>query len=113
MKTDKFDRSDRVSGASDYDGAGTACRDDSRSRSCRQPTGQEVFTAGAPIFPSTGVELLRGHRGEAIYAFSARHLTGVTIRIDAPLPDSATWSTCRDAKSAAARGPRSLSNSYH
>ena len=30
---------------------------------------QEVFIPGAAIFPSTGVELLRGHRGETVLTF--------------------------------------------
>ena len=48
---------------------------------------REVFTAGAPIFPSTGVELFRGHRGEAILTFDPI-VDGSTIRIDARLPDT-------------------------
>ena len=49
---------------------------------------REVFTAGAPIFPSTGVELLRGHRGEPILTFDPI-VDGASVRIDAPLPDTA------------------------
>ena len=49
---------------------------------------REVFTAGAPIFPSTGISLLRGHRGEAILTFDPI-VDGSTIKIDAPLPDTA------------------------
>ena len=49
---------------------------------------QEVFVPGAPIFPSTGVELLRGHRGEAIMTFDPI-VDGASVRIDAPLPDTA------------------------
>ena len=47
----------------------------------------EVFTTGAPIFPSTGVELFRGHRGESVMHFQPV-ISGSEIRIDAPLPDS-------------------------
>ena len=49
---------------------------------------REVFTAGAPIFPSTGVELLRGHRGDTILTFEPI-VDGASVRIDAPLPDTA------------------------
>ena len=49
---------------------------------------QEVFVPGAAIFPSTGVELLRGHRGEAIMTFDPI-VDGASVRIDAPLPDTA------------------------
>ena len=49
---------------------------------------QEVFVPGAAIFPSTGVELLRGHRGEAITTFQPI-VDGASVRIDAPLPDTA------------------------
>ena len=48
---------------------------------------QEVFTPGSPVFPSTGVELRRGHRGEAVLTFDPI-VDGATIRIDAPLPDT-------------------------
>ena len=48
---------------------------------------REVFTAGAPIFPSKGVELLRGHRGESIMTFEPI-IEGSEIRIDARLPDT-------------------------
>ena len=48
---------------------------------------QEVFTPGAPIFPSTGIELLRGHRGEAILTFDPI-VDGSEIRVDAQLPDT-------------------------
>ena len=48
---------------------------------------REVFTAGAPIFPSTGVELLRGHHGEAVLMFDPI-VDGASVRIDAPLPDT-------------------------
>ena len=48
---------------------------------------REVFTAGAPIFPSTGVELLRGHHGEAIMTFEPI-VDGASVRIDARLPDT-------------------------
>ena len=48
---------------------------------------REVFVAGAPIFPSTGVELFRGHRGEAILTFDPI-VDGASVRIDAPLPDT-------------------------
>ena len=48
---------------------------------------QEVFVPGAPIFPSTGVPLLRGHRGEAILTFDPI-VDGTTVRLDAPLPDT-------------------------
>ena len=48
---------------------------------------REVFTAGAPIFPSTGVELFRGHRGESVMHFQPV-ISGSEIRIDAPLPDT-------------------------
>ena len=49
---------------------------------------QEVFTPGAPIFPSEGVELFRGHKGESIMRFDPV-VDGSTIRIDARLPDNA------------------------
>ena len=48
---------------------------------------QEVFVPGAAIFPSTGVELLRGHRGEAVLTFDPI-VDGSEIRIDARLPDT-------------------------
>ena len=48
---------------------------------------QEVFTPGSAIFPSTGVELLRGHRGEAVMSFDPV-VNGSEIRIDARLPDT-------------------------
>ena len=48
---------------------------------------QEVFVPGAPIFPSEGVELLRGHRGAAVMRFDP--IVSVSeIRIDARLPDT-------------------------
>ena len=47
----------------------------------------ELFTANAPIFPSSGVELFRGHRGESIMSFQPV-ISGNEIKIDAPLPDS-------------------------
>ena len=47
----------------------------------------EVFAPGAPIFPSSGVELFRGHRGESIMSFQPV-ISGNEIKIDAPLPDS-------------------------
>ena len=47
----------------------------------------EVFAPGAPIFPSTGVELFRGHKGESIMSFQPV-ISGNEIKIDAPLPDS-------------------------
>ena len=47
----------------------------------------EVFAPGAPIFPSTGVELFRGHRGESIMSFQPV-ISGNEIKIDANLPDS-------------------------
>ena len=49
---------------------------------------REVFTVDAPIFPSTGISLLRGHRGEAILTFDPI-VDGASVRIDAPLPDTA------------------------
>ena len=49
---------------------------------------QEVFVPGAAIFPSTGVELLRGHRGEAVLTFDPVIVEGSEIRIDARLPDT-------------------------
>ena len=48
---------------------------------------QEVFVPGAPIFPSEGVELLRGHRGAAVMRFDPT-VSGSEIRIDARLPDT-------------------------
>ena len=48
---------------------------------------REVFAANAPIFPSTGVELLRGHHGDAVLMFDPI-VDGATIQIDAPLPDT-------------------------
>ena len=47
----------------------------------------EVFAPGAPIFPSQGVELLRGHRGESVMTFDPI-VEGSKIRIDARLPDN-------------------------
>ena len=49
---------------------------------------QEVFVPGAAVFPSTGVELLRGHHGAPILTFDPI-VDGSEIRIDAPLPDTA------------------------
>ena len=49
---------------------------------------QEVFVPGAAIFPSTGVELFRGHHGDPILTFEPI-VDGSEIRIDAPLPDTA------------------------
>ena len=49
---------------------------------------REVFAAGAPIFPSTGVELLRGHHGEAVLMFDPI-IDGASVRVDAALPDTA------------------------
>ena len=49
---------------------------------------QEIFVPGAPIFPSQGVALLRGHRGEPVLTFDPI-VDGSEIRIDAPLPDTA------------------------
>ena len=69
-----------------YDGPGTisgVILETGRVASDRQ----EVFVPGAPIFPSQGVELLRGHRGEAIMTFQPV-IDGNEIRIDALLPDS-------------------------
>ena len=48
---------------------------------------REVFTPGAAIFPSTGVTLYRGHRGEPIMDFQPV-LSGNEIKIDAALPDT-------------------------
>ena len=48
---------------------------------------QEVFVPGAAIFPSTGVELLRGHRGASVMTFEPI-VEGSAIRIDARLPDT-------------------------
>ena len=48
---------------------------------------QEIFTPGSPLFPSTGVELLRDHRGEPIMTFDPI-VDGSEIRIDARLPDT-------------------------
>ena len=48
---------------------------------------REVFAAGAPIFPSTGVELLRGHHGEAVLTFDPI-IDGASVRVDAALPDT-------------------------
>ena len=48
---------------------------------------REVFTPNAAIFPSTGVELFRGHRGEPILTFEPI-VDGASVRIDAPLPDT-------------------------
>ena len=48
---------------------------------------QELFTPGAPVFPSTGVELLRGHHGAPIMTFDPI-VAGTEIRIDARLPDT-------------------------
>ena len=48
----------------------------------------EVFAPGAAIFPSTGVQLFRGHRGEPILTFDPV-VDGSEIRIDAALPDTA------------------------
>ena len=48
---------------------------------------QEVFVPGAAIFPSTGVTLYRGHRGETVLTFDPI-IEGTEIRIDARLPDT-------------------------
>ena len=48
---------------------------------------QEIFVPGSPIFPSTGVELRRGHRGEAVLTFDPI-VDGSKIKIDARLPDT-------------------------
>ena len=48
---------------------------------------QEVFTPGSPVFPSTGVTLYRGHRGEAVMSFDPI-VDGSAIKIDARLPDT-------------------------
>ena len=48
---------------------------------------REIFTPSAPIFPSEGVELLRGHRGESVLRFDPV-VSGSEIRIDARLPDT-------------------------
>ena len=72
--------------ASDYDGPGRivgTILETGRVASDRQ----EVFVPGAPIFPSTGVQLFRGHRGESVMHFQPV-ISGSEIRIDAPLPDS-------------------------
>ena len=47
----------------------------------------EVFAPGAAIFPSTGVTLYRGHRGQPIMTFQPV-VSGNEIKIDAALPDS-------------------------
>ena len=49
---------------------------------------QEVFVPGSAIFPSTGVELFRGHHGPSVMTFDPI-VDGSTIRIDARLPDNA------------------------
>lgn len=48
---------------------------------------QEVFTPGSAMFPSTGITLYRGHRGEAVMSFDPV-IDGSEIRIDARLPDT-------------------------
>ena len=48
---------------------------------------QELFTPGAPVFPSTGVTLSRGHHGDAVMTFDPI-VDGSEIRIDARLPDT-------------------------
>ena len=48
----------------------------------------EVFAPGAPIFPSEGVTLYRGHHGEPIMNFHPVE-SGNEIKIEAPLPDTA------------------------
>ena len=70
---------------------------------------QEVFIPGAAIFPSTGVELLRGHRGEAVLTFDPI-VEGSEIRIDARLPDTQLGRQVAATKSAAASGRRSVSS---
>ena len=85
IKTDKFEVPIECR-AADYTGPGRlvgTLLEVGRVASDRQ----EVFVPGAPIFPSTGVELFRGHRGEAIMHFQPV-VAGNEIRIDAPLPDS-------------------------
>ena len=72
--------------ASDYDGPGRltgTILEVGRIASDRA----EVFAPGAPIFPSTGVTLYRGHRGTPIMTFQPV-VDGTAIKIDAPLPDS-------------------------
>ena len=48
---------------------------------------RELFAPGSLVFPSTGVTLYRGHRGEPIMNFQPV-VDGTAIRIDAALPDS-------------------------
>ena len=72
--------------ASDYDGPGRltgTILEVGRIASDRR----EVFAPSAAIFPSTGIELFRGHRGESVMHFQPV-ISGSEIRIDAPLPDS-------------------------
>ena len=72
--------------SADYDGPGrivVTILETGRVASDRR----EVFAPGAAIFPSTGVELFRGHRGESIMHFQPV-VSGNEIKIDAPLPDS-------------------------
>ena len=47
----------------------------------------EVFTPGAAIFPSTGITLYRGHRGQPIMNFQPV-IDGNEIKIDVALPDT-------------------------
>ena len=85
MKTDKFEVPVECR-ASDHDSPGRltgTLLEVGRIASDRQ----EVFVPGAPIFPSTGVELFRGHRGESVMHFQPV-VSGSEIRIDAPLPDT-------------------------
>ena len=85
MKADKFEVPIECR-AADYDGPGRitgVILETGRVASDRA----ELFTANAPIFPSAGIELSRGHKGESIMTFDPI-VDGSTIRIDAPLPDS-------------------------
>ena len=77
--------------ASDYDGPGRlvgTILEVGRIASDRQ----EVFTPGAAIFPSTGVTLYRGHRGQPIMNFQPV-VSGNEIKINEALPDTALGRT--------------------
>ena len=96
--------------ASDYDGPGRltgTILEVGRIASDRA----EVFAPGAPIFPSTGVTLYRGHRGTPIMTFQPS-LTGPRSRSTrrSPIPN---WGDKSRRKSATAREPRCPSNFTH
>ena len=109
MKTDKFEVPIECR-ASDYDGPGRlvgTILEVGRVASDRA----EVFTAGAPIFPATASNCYAGIAASRSCIFSP---SSPGVRSESThrylIPNLVDLS---HAKSEAARGPRSLSNSYH